>query len=123
MFMRQQNLLHIFRHMSLVSLVIRMTIRPLIHTRTADIATVILAVVAIAVAIAATILEAATVATILEAAVHMTLGAVVAVMAVVVAETKATTIQRLSDCYDLFMAITFFIRSSSRFVQPARNTC
>lgn len=39
------------------------------------------------------------------------------------AATKFVSAKAPSDCYDLLIAITFFIRSSSRFVHPARNTC
>lgn len=113
------NHLRIFRPMSLVALVILTPILHLIHTRTADIVIVILEVV---------IAMPAIVPMILVAIVPMILAAAVAVTAAVVevaaaAATKLATTEHLSDCYDLLIAITFFIRSSSLFVHPARNTC
>jgi hypothetical protein len=98
-------------------------IMTLLFRHTTTVVTVIVTTVAVMVTTvaAAMILEAVIAVMILEAATVAQILAVAAVLAA--AETNPPNTPTASDCYDLFIAITFFIKSSSLFVHPARNTC
>lgn len=95
------------------------------HTMTADtvIVTTAVAIVATAAVTTTMILAVATAAMILEVATAVQIPVAGATRLLAVAETNPHNNQTPSDCYDLFIAITFFIKSSSLFVHPARNTC